>query len=117
MAMVGNVTSLTGNGLRDWLIQRVTALVIAAYAIFLMVYIIMHSPLNYVEWSHLFQLTSVQVFSFLALLSIVMHAWIGLWTVFTDYIKCACLRLPIQVLVIITLLSFLVWGAVILWGN
>ena len=36
--MVTNVTSLTGNGLKDWLIQRVTAVYFAIYVLYLLAY-------------------------------------------------------------------------------
>lgn len=114
--MVENVTSLTSNGMRDWLIQRITAVILGMYVLFLVVYLFCHSPLTYADWHALFTSTSMRIFSFLALLSMVYHTWIGLWTVFTDYIKCYCLRLLLQVAVVIALLSYLVWGVSILWG-
>jgi succinate dehydrogenase / fumarate reductase membrane anchor subunit len=54
--------------------------------------------------------------SFAALLALVSHAWIGMWTVTTDYLKTAWFRLLVQLLIYITLLFYLVWGIQILWG-
>ncbi|MFO3149978.1 succinate dehydrogenase, hydrophobic membrane anchor protein, partial [Legionella pneumophila serogroup 1] len=48
--MVNNVTSLTGNGLKDWLIQRVTAVYFAAYLIFLFGFILANPDLNFSQW-------------------------------------------------------------------
>lgn len=113
--MVEKVTSLTGNGLRDWLIQRLSALILAAYALFLLAYIIFCAP-DFTAWQALFRHEFMRVFTVLALLSMVYHTWIGLWTVFTDYIKCAYLRLLLQTLVVLVLLGYLVWGIDIVWG-
>ena len=115
MAMVGNVTSLTNNGLRDWLIQRITAVVLAVFSIFIMGYLIMHPQLEYAQWYSLFQPLWMRIFTLLALASLLLHAWIGIWTVTTDYLKSAVLRLFVQMLVLMTLLCCVVWGIVILW--
>ena len=114
--MVGSVTSLTRSGLRDWLIQRVTAVVLALYTLFLLGFILLHHPLTYANWQGLFANGFMRIFTFLTLLSVVYHTWVGLWTVFTDYIKCSWLRLILQVIVVIALLGYLVWGVAIVWG-
>ncbi len=115
--MVTNITSLTGNGLKDWLIQRVTAIYFAVYTLFLFGYFLLHTPLQYSDWQTLFHCVWVQIATVLALLTLILHAWIGIWTVTTDYIKCTILRLSIQMLVALLLLSQFVWGVMILWGQ
>lgn len=114
--MVKNVTSLGRSGLQDWLIQRVSAIVIALYSFFLIGYAFFHYPLNFTQWSYLFSCVPMKIITFLFMLSVVMHAWIGLWTVFTDYIKCTYLRVSLQVLLAFTLLYYLIWTVVILRG-
>lgn len=116
MANVGNVTSLSGNGLRDWLIQRVSALILAAYTLFLVFFIMRHPDLNYADWYGLYQCLFVKIFTVFALLSIYAHAWVGVWTVLTDYIKPTWLRGFLEVAVILTLLGCLIWGIAILWN-
>ena len=115
--MVTNITSLTGNGLKDWLVQRVTAVYFAAYSLFLIGYWIMHAPLQYAVWHGLFQSWLVQIATLIALLSVLLHAWIGLWTVTTDYIKCTAVRLSVQLLVALLLMSQFIVGIMILWGQ
>ena len=114
--MVANVTSLSGNGLRDWLVQRVSAVILGVYALFILIYLVMHPGIDFASWGNLFSNTGMRVFSFLALLSLVLHAWVGVWTIFTDYIKPYVLRLVLQVLLILALFSYLAWGSKILWG-
>ncbi len=114
--MVESVTSLTRSGLRDWLIQRVTAIVLAVYTLFLFAYVLCHRPLSYDQWQHLFANGFMRVFTFLTLLSLMYHTWIGIWTVITDYIKPPVLRLLLQVLVFLVLLGYVVWGIDIVWG-
>lgn len=114
--MVKNILALTRNGLADWLVQRVSAVIIALYLIFLLGYLLFSGPISYGDWHHLFSHTAMRLFTFLFVLSLVGHAWVGLWTILTDYIKCPVLRATLQVLIILGLLSCLFWGMAIIWG-
>ena len=114
--MVTNVTSLTGNGLKDWLIQRVTAVYLAVYTLFLIGFILNHPQLSYEQWVGLFNSPIMKLASILSLLAILFHAWIGLWTVTTDYIKPTGLRIIIQMAILGILLLLFIWGIMILWG-
>jgi succinate dehydrogenase / fumarate reductase membrane anchor subunit len=115
--LLDTVTSLSTNGLKDWLIQRVSAVILAAYTLFLLFYFIAHPHLEYSQWHALFSCGVVRFFTLLTLLSLVLHAWIGLWTVLTDYVKIVSLRLVLQVLVILTSFAYLAWGIQIIWGS
>jgi succinate dehydrogenase / fumarate reductase membrane anchor subunit len=57
----------------------------------------------------------VQIFTLIALVSLFLHAWVGMWTVITDYIKPAMLRFVAEALVILTLVIYFFWGIEILW--
>lgn len=121
--MVTSVTSFGRSGLYDWLIQRVGAAVMAAYVIFLAVYIALNPDLTYEQWSALFGQLWVRVFSFVTLLSFISHAWIGLWAVLTDYLterlmgsKATVLRIFAQMLLGGVSVTYLIWGIEILWG-
>lgn len=115
--MVTNVTSLTGNGLKDWLIQRVTAVYFAVFSCFILGFLMTHPHLSYHDWYLLFHCKAFQVAGVLALITLTLHAWIGLWTVTTDYLKCTILRLSVQMLVLLVLLGQLISGFMIIWGR
>lgn len=115
--MVTNVTSLTGNGLKDWLIQRVTAAYLAVYSLFFLLFLLGHPEIAYPQWQALFAHTWVKVASMIALISLSLHAWIGIWTVTTDYLKSLPIRLIIQFSVVLWLLGQFIWGLMIMWGQ
>lgn len=114
--MVEIATSLGKNGVQDWLIQRVSAVILGIYTLFLVGYFLMHSSLSYGEWQALFATRPMRYGTLLVLLSLLAHAWIGFWIITTDYIKILSLRLVVQLLFIIAVFVCLVWGARILWG-
>ncbi len=123
MGMVTAVTSFGRSGLYDWLIQRVSAVIMAAYVIFLTGFILFTPEMTYEVWSELYSYMTMRIFSLLALASVAAHAWIGLWSVLTDYItgrlmgaKAMPLRLLLQVLMGLVVVIYMVWGVEILWG-
>ena len=121
--MVTNVTSFGRSGLSDWLMQRVTAVILAAYTVFLVVYLVCNPDLTYSQWAGLHQNLLMRMFSLAAVISVAIHAWIGLWAVLTDYIterlmgpKATALRVVLQVGMITVTLAYVVWAIDILWG-
>ena len=121
--MVTNVTSFSRSGLSDWLLQRVTAILMAAYSVFIVVYLLFNPGLEYEQWVALHQNIWMRIFSLAAIVSIAIHAWIGLWAVLTDYItvrmlgpKATPLRILLQLGMIIVTLAYVVWAIDILWG-
>jgi succinate dehydrogenase / fumarate reductase, membrane anchor subunit len=114
--MVKSVTSLARNGLRDWLIQHISAAVVGAYVIFLAAYILFHGDLTFAVWHALFAHPAMKVWTVVVMLGVILHAYIGMWTISTDYLKATAIRLLFQFVVLIALLSFLIWGIMIVWS-
>ena len=113
--MVANATGLTSSGLKDWLLQRVSAVVLGIYTVFLLGYFIIHPNLTYSYWQGLFGNIWMRIATVIVLLSLLLHSWVGIWTIFTDYIKCPVLRGGLQVLMILALVGFFVWGIEIIY--
>ena len=121
--MVTSVTSFGRSGLYDWLIQRVSSVVLAAYTIFIVVYLVVNPELTYEQWQSLYSQLWMRVFSLAALLSFISHAWIGLWSVLTDYLttrllgsKATFLRIFSQIVLGAAAVTYLVWGIQVIWG-
>jgi len=122
--MVTSVTSFGRSGLYDWLIQRFTAVVLLSYVLCIAGVLLTDGGASYDVWSAHFSSTPMKVFSVMALVSIIAHAWIGLWGVSTDYLtvrllgpKATFLRVLFQGAYAVVLFAYLVWGIIILWGN
>lgn len=103
-------------GLRDWLVQRVTAVVMAAFALLMLFIVLFHRPEHYGAWKALMSQQWMRLASLLFLLALFWHAWIGVRDVFMDYIKPAGLRLALLVGVVLLLLTYALWSVQILWS-
>lgn len=102
-------------GLRDWLAQRVTALVIGVYAIVLVIAALATSEPGYGGWAGLFARTWMKIFTLLALIALTYHAWVGVRDIWMDYVKSMGLRLALQIFTILWLVGCGVWAIEILW--
>ena len=115
-AMVDRIVTGAHYGLRDWLMQRITAVVMALYALAMAGWLLLHPGFDYDAWIALFSSNVVRTFSLLLMLSVYFHAWVGVRDIVMDYVKSAGLRLVIYVLVILLLLLYVIWSVQILWG-
>jgi succinate dehydrogenase / fumarate reductase, membrane anchor subunit len=102
-------------GLRDWLAQRVTAIVIGFYAIVLVMAGLLASESGYAGWAGLFAATWMKVLTLLAVLAIMYHAWVGVRDIWMDYVKPVGIRLALQVFTILWLIGCGIWAIEILW--
>jgi succinate dehydrogenase membrane anchor subunit len=103
-------------GLKDWLIQRVSAVLMVVYITLLMVIVFISAPQDYMAWKTIFNNQWMRIATFLFLVSLFWHAWIGVRNVLMDYVHATAIRLTLQILVILSLLFYLVWSAEILWS-
>ena len=107
-----SATGLTGSGSRDWVVQRISAVVLAAYAVVMLVWFLTHQP-TFELWRGFMLSLPMRLFTLLAMLSLVGHAWVGMWTVFTDYVTSGGLRFVLQSAMIIAVIVYLFWGVMI----
>lgn len=103
-------------GLRDWLAQRITSMIIAVYAVLAAALLLgMAQPMTYALWKDLFARGWMRVATLLFAVSLVWHAWVGVRDILMDYIKPVGVRLGLQVGVLLTLAVYLGWTIQILW--
>jgi succinate dehydrogenase / fumarate reductase membrane anchor subunit len=112
--MVKIATVIGKSGLQTWLIQRVSALIVGAY--FIAVLIFWLSPnASFISWQGFVRSPFGQFCGLTTLVAMLIHTWIGFWTVTTDYIHALVLRLPIQLVALALLTFYAFWGIKIIW--
>ena len=87
MALVTNVTSLGRSGLADFVLQRATAVVLGLYGLCLLGFFASTPNLDHAALVGFLDSLTMKAFTTLAVVALAMHAWIGMWTVGTDYIR------------------------------
>ncbi|MSQ54706.1 MAG: succinate dehydrogenase, hydrophobic membrane anchor protein [Betaproteobacteria bacterium] len=113
--MVNRIVVGAHYGLHDWLAQRITAVVIAVYAVIMLVVLLTGYPLNYGVWRDLFSSGWMRVATLLFGVSLGWHMWVGVRDILMDYVKPTGLRLSLQVLVLLMIAGYLGWMVQILW--
>jgi len=114
--MVKSVLGVNHQGLRDWLFQRMSAVFMAVYVIGLLIYFVLHPEITYYDWHNLFTYLWMKAATLLFFLSLLVHAWVGMWTIFTDYVTCPVARLTLNTIVFFALTGFFFAALLILWG-
>ena len=102
-------------GLRDWLAQRITAVIMAVYTVILLVVVMGGMPLSYEVWKDLFTQGWMRVATLLFAASLAWHMWVGIRDVIMDYVKPAGARLMLEVGVLVLIAGYLAWTVQILW--
>jgi succinate dehydrogenase / fumarate reductase, membrane anchor subunit len=107
-------------GLKEWVAQRITAVIMAVYTIGLFLAVLFTPDLDYAKWVGFFNFTVLsfplgKILALLAFLSLSYHAYIGLRDIWMDYVKPTGIRLTLQVLTALWLLGAAGYAADILW--
>ena len=113
--MVDRIVVGARYGMRDWLAQRITAAVMAAYSVILLAVLASGTPITYAVWKDLFARGWMRVATLLFAASLGWHAWVGVRDILMDYVKPTGLRLALQVAVLLTIAGYLGWTVQILW--
>lgn len=96
-------------GLRPWLLQRLTALYLLIYTAYVVIYWSFFNTITYQSWQQWLAIDFNQILLGLFYLAVLMHAWIGVRDVLLDYIKPFMLRLLLLFVVAIFLIGSGFW--------
>jgi succinate dehydrogenase / fumarate reductase membrane anchor subunit len=101
-------------GLGEWLVQRVTALYLAGFTLYLVVYFALYPIPDHAAWRAYFAAGPVRLAWALAVLGTLLHAWIGLRSIYMDYLHPLWLRFGVMMLTALALLALGLWAIEIL---
>lgn len=102
-------------GLRDWLAQRITAALMALFTLALVVQVLLPGELGYDKWAGIFSRQWMKVLTFVVIVSLAWHVWVGMRDVWMDYVKPVGMRLVLQVFTIAWLVGCTGWAVQVLW--
>jgi succinate dehydrogenase / fumarate reductase membrane anchor subunit len=104
-------------GLKDWLIQRITALIMALYTLLWLGIALVQGGVDYALWQALFANGAFRIATLLFWLAVLWHAWVGIRDIWMDYVKPSALRLTVETLTAVVLLAYAAWLIDLLWGR
>jgi succinate dehydrogenase / fumarate reductase, membrane anchor subunit len=109
-------------GTAQYIIQRVTAIILVVYTLVLLIGILSMSGFTYEGWRNLFTFQVMlmpvgQVLASLAFISLAWHAYIGIRDIWMDYVKPVGIRLGLYVLSILWLAGAAIYFIVLVWGS
>jgi succinate dehydrogenase / fumarate reductase membrane anchor subunit len=103
-------------GLKGWLVQRLTAVVMALYTLLWLGIALYQGGVDYPLWQALFANGAFRIATVLFWLAVLGHAWVGMRDVWMDYVKPTALRLTLEALTALVLFGYAIWLIDLLWG-
>ena len=114
--MVNRIVVGAHYGLRDWMLQRITAVLMIVYVAVFFAQVLGSPTLDYATWRAIFAPQWMKFATLLFLFGVFLHAWIGVRDIVMDYIKHAGLRLALYSVFVAALFVYAAWSVRILWG-
>ena len=102
-------------GLRDWLVQRVSAALMLLFTLVVLVQVLTPGPLGYDKWAGIFAAQWMKVLTFVVIVSLLVHVWVGMRDVWMDYVKPVGMRLVLEVGTLVWLVGCAGWALQVLW--
>ena len=114
--MLNGILGSGYSGLRGWLLQRVTAVIMVVYSVLLINLVIATPPVHVEIWQTLFKPVWMRLATMFFLFSLYLHAWLGVRDILKDYVQVVKIRAGLQWVVILLLVVYAVWTVDILWS-
>lgn len=113
--MVKSIVVGAHYGLKDWLAQRITAIVMAVYTLLLVILLLGQERVTYESWRAFMAGGFMRFLTFLFILSLIYHVWVGVRDIWMDYVKPTGVRLTLHVLTLLALVGYTGWAVSIIW--
>jgi succinate dehydrogenase / fumarate reductase membrane anchor subunit len=102
-------------GLRAWLVQRLSALFMLGFLVFVLAHFLFDRPQSYLAWHDWVRSRGVSLSALIFFAALLLHAWVGLRDVVLDYVRPAAARVATLALITLGLAVVGLWALWILW--
>ena len=102
--------------MRSWLIQRMSAIFIAFFVVYMGVFLASNLPMEFSTWHAWVDITANKVIIILFFIALLFHAWVGIRDVVIDYVHPVALRFVLLTAILGSLMSIAVWLVLIIQG-
>ena len=104
---------IQASGVRNWLLQRLTAVILLITVAYLGYIFACAEISNFTQWVALTDSPVFVVLFLLSMASLLIHAWVGLWTIITDYVP-KCMQSVGSAILAVMLAALFVWSCIII---
>ena len=98
------------HGLGDWLLQRLTAIYLACFLVYLLLHFLIKPQHTFQEWHAWVTRPAMIIATALFILAVLVHGWVGMRDVVLDYVHAISLRITVLSLIALTLIGCGVWA-------
>jgi succinate dehydrogenase / fumarate reductase membrane anchor subunit len=102
-------------GLKDWLAQRITGVAMALFTLVMTVALLQGVGASYESWRAFMSAGLMRFVTFLFIVSLCWHAWVGVRDIWMDYVQPAGIKLVLHVLTLLALIGYAGWAAQVIW--
>jgi len=103
--------SRQASGLRAWAVQRISAVYLGFYFIYLIGLFLFSPPTSYEAWQGWISHPVAGVGLLLFFASVLIHAWVGMRDVIIDYVPIFLARLTLLTVIALGLIACGLWAA------
>jgi succinate dehydrogenase / fumarate reductase membrane anchor subunit len=114
--MVNRVIVGAHYGLRGWMVQRISAVLMTLYVLLFVGILLFARPSTFDAWRGLFASQPMKLATLLFAISLFLHSWVGMRDILMDYARPTGVRLALEVLVAVLAVAWAGWAIQILWS-
>ncbi len=103
--------SRQASGFRAWMLQRISAVYLGVYFIYMLVYFTWSPPADFMAWQAWFKHPVNSVSLMLFFVAILIHAWVGVRDVVIDYVHPLMIRVAVLTITALCLIGSGLWVA------
>jgi len=103
------------SGLRAWLVQRVSAVYMLLFIVYVLVHFMIDRPQSYLAWRGWMTGSGARIAAAVFFAALMAHAWVGLRDVIIDYVHPIAARVGALALLGLGLTATGAWVIQILW--
>ena len=101
-------------GMTSFLVQRITSLYLGAFTIYLIAHLLLCPMKDYAAWTAYFAADWVRLVWAIFFASLLAHVWVGLRSIYMDYLHPMWLRFTVSLVTATILIALTLWAAQIL---
>ena len=87
----------------------------ALFTLAVIVQVLLPGEMGYDKWAGMFSRQWMKALTFVVIVSLLIHVWVGMRDIWMDYVKPVAVRLVLQVFTLVWLVGCAGWAVQVLW--